>query len=62
ASQHGASQDRAARQRAAHLIQPAGFATIPVTAGIGALVLAALVAGGVLVLRRRAGGGSPPGP
>ncbi len=33
------------------------------TAGIGALVLAALVAGGIVVLlRRRPGGGSPPGP
>jgi hypothetical protein len=32
------------------------------TAGIGALVLAGLVAAGVVVLRRRAGGGSPPGP
>jgi serine-type D-Ala-D-Ala carboxypeptidase (penicillin-binding protein 5/6) len=67
ASQHGTSQPgisehRDARQRAGHLIQPAGFATIPITAGIGALVLAGLVAAGVVVLRRRAGGGSPPGP
>jgi D-alanyl-D-alanine carboxypeptidase (penicillin-binding protein 5/6) len=66
-SQHGTSQPgisghRDARQRAGHLIQPAGFATIPITAGIGALVLAGLVAAGVVVLRRRAGGGSPPGP
>jgi serine-type D-Ala-D-Ala carboxypeptidase (penicillin-binding protein 5/6) len=60
ASQHGASQHGAARP--GRLIQPAGFATIPVTAGIGALVLAGLVAAGVVVLRRRAGGGSPPGP
>jgi D-alanyl-D-alanine carboxypeptidase (penicillin-binding protein 5/6) len=59
--QHGAGQ-HGAGQQAAHLIQPAGFATIPVTAGIGALVLAVLVGAGVVVLRRRAGGGSPPGP
>jgi D-alanyl-D-alanine carboxypeptidase (penicillin-binding protein 5/6) len=58
----GTGKPLAAGQRAAHLIQPAGFATIPVTAGIAALVLAALVAAGVVVLRRRAGGGSPPGP
>ena len=60
ASGHGAGEHGAARP--GHLIQPAGFATIPVTAGIGALVLAGLVAAGVVVLRRRAGGGSPPGP
>jgi D-alanyl-D-alanine carboxypeptidase (penicillin-binding protein 5/6) len=60
ASQHGAPGHGAARH--GHLIQPAGFATIPVSAGIGALVLAGLVAAGVVVLRRRAGGGSPPGP
>jgi D-alanyl-D-alanine carboxypeptidase (penicillin-binding protein 5/6) len=52
---------RAARQRAGYLVQRAGFATIPDMAGIGALLLAGLVAAGV-VLRRRAGGGSPPGP
>ena len=62
ASQHDASQHGAARQRAGYLLQPAGFATIPVTAGIGALVLAGLVAAGVVVLRRRARGGNPPGP
>jgi serine-type D-Ala-D-Ala carboxypeptidase (penicillin-binding protein 5/6) len=60
ATGHGAGAHGAARP--GHLIQPAGFATIPVTAGIGALVLAGLVAAGVVVLRRRAGGGSPPGP
>ncbi len=37
ASGHVASEHGAARQRAGQLIQPAGFATIPVTAGIGAL-------------------------
>ena len=65
ASQHGARGQGAGRHgadRPGRLIQPAGFATIPVTAGIGALVLAGLVAAGVIVLRRRAGGGSPPGP
>jgi serine-type D-Ala-D-Ala carboxypeptidase (penicillin-binding protein 5/6) len=70
ASEHGASEHGARGQgagghgttRPGRLIQPAGFATIPVTAGIGALVLAGLVAAGVVVLRRRAGGGSPPGP
>jgi D-alanyl-D-alanine carboxypeptidase (penicillin-binding protein 5/6) len=60
ATGHGAGEHGAARP--GHLIQPAGFATIPVTAGIGALVLTGLVAAGVAVLRRRAGGGSPPGP
>jgi len=59
-SGHGASGHGAARP--GRLIQPAGFATIPVTAWIGVLVLAALVGVGVVVLRRRAGGGSPPGP
>jgi D-alanyl-D-alanine carboxypeptidase (penicillin-binding protein 5/6) len=50
-------------QRAARLTQAAGFPTIPLTAGIGALVLAALVAGAIAVLlRHRPGGGSPPGP
>ena len=49
-------------QRAARLTQAAGFPTIGLTAGIGALVLAALVAGAIAVLfRRRPGGGSPPG-
>ncbi len=44
------------------LAQVGGFPTISLTAGIGALVLAALVAAGVVVLlRRRPGGGSPPG-
>jgi serine-type D-Ala-D-Ala carboxypeptidase (penicillin-binding protein 5/6) len=65
ASEHGARGQGAGRHGAARpgrLIQPAGFATIPVTAGIGALVLAGLAAAGVVVLRRRAGGGSPPGP
>jgi D-alanyl-D-alanine carboxypeptidase (penicillin-binding protein 5/6) len=50
-------------RRAARLTQAAGFPTISLTAGIGALVLAALVAGAIAVLlRRRPGGGSPPGP
>jgi serine-type D-Ala-D-Ala carboxypeptidase (penicillin-binding protein 5/6) len=50
-------------QRAVRLTQAAGVPTIPLTAGIGALVLAALVAGGIVVLLRRGpGGGSPPGP
>ncbi|MGH3125235.1 MAG: hypothetical protein ACRDND_29995, partial [Streptosporangiaceae bacterium] len=50
-------------QQAVRLTQAAGFPTITVTAGIGALVLAALVAGAIVVLiRRRPGGGSPPGP
>jgi D-alanyl-D-alanine carboxypeptidase (penicillin-binding protein 5/6) len=65
ASGHGAGGYGAGGQGAArpgHLIQPAGFSTIPVTAGIGALALAGLVAVGVVVLRRRAGGGNPPGP
>jgi D-alanyl-D-alanine carboxypeptidase (penicillin-binding protein 5/6) len=70
ASEHGATGQEASQHRVpghgaarhGHLIQPAGFATIPVSAGIGALVLAGLVAAGVVVLRRRAGGGSPPGP
>jgi D-alanyl-D-alanine carboxypeptidase (penicillin-binding protein 5/6) len=49
-------------QRSVRLAQVAGFPTISWTAGIGALVLAALVAGGIVVLlRRRPGGGSPPG-
>jgi D-alanyl-D-alanine carboxypeptidase (penicillin-binding protein 5/6) len=49
-------------QRSVRLAQVAGFPTISWTAGIGALVLAALVAGGiVMLLRRRPGGGSPPG-
>jgi D-alanyl-D-alanine carboxypeptidase (penicillin-binding protein 5/6) len=44
------------------LAQVTGAPTISWPAGIGALVLAALVAGGVVVLlRRRPGGGSPPG-
>jgi len=58
ASAHGARGQGAGGHGAAQpgrLIQPAGFATIPVTAGIGALVLAGLVAAGVVVLRRRAG-------
>ncbi len=55
AGQHGGSGQRAAR-----LVQAAGF---PVVTGIGALLLAALVAGGVvIVLRRRVRGGNPPGP
>jgi serine-type D-Ala-D-Ala carboxypeptidase (penicillin-binding protein 5/6) len=66
AGQHGTRQQgtrqHGAGQQADHLIQPAGFATIPVTAWIGVLALAALVGVGVAVLRRRAGGGSPPGP
>jgi serine-type D-Ala-D-Ala carboxypeptidase (penicillin-binding protein 5/6) len=65
ATGHGASAHRASQHGAARpgrLIQPAGFATIPVTAWIGALALAGLVAAGVVVLRRRAGGESPPGP
>jgi D-alanyl-D-alanine carboxypeptidase (penicillin-binding protein 5/6) len=50
-------------QRAVQLAQAASFPTISWTAAIGALVLAALVAGGIAVLlRRRPGGGSPPGP
>ncbi len=57
-----AGQHRTAGQRATRLVQPAGFATIPVTALIGALLLAALVAAGIVVLRRWAGGGNPPGP
>ncbi len=61
AGQHGTRQ-HGAGQQAAHLIPPAGFATIPVTAWIGVLALVALVGAGVVVLRRRAGGGSPPGP
>jgi serine-type D-Ala-D-Ala carboxypeptidase (penicillin-binding protein 5/6) len=44
------------------LAQVAGSPTISLPAGIGALVLAALVAGGLVVLlRRRPGGGNPPG-
>ncbi len=66
ASEHGATGHGAGEHGAArpgHLIQPAGFATIPVTAGIGALVLTGLVAGGIVVLLRRGpGGGSPPDP
>jgi len=64
ADRAGHSADhRAAGQRVARLAQAASIPAIPVTAGIGALLLAALVAGGiVLVLRRRAGRGSPPGP
>jgi D-alanyl-D-alanine carboxypeptidase (penicillin-binding protein 5/6) len=55
-----AGQHRASGQRAARLVQPAGF---PVATGIGALLLAALVAGSVvIVLRRRVRGGNPPGP
>ena len=51
-----------AASRSVRLAQVAGFPTISWTAGIGALVLAALVAGGIVVLlRRRPGGGSPPG-
>jgi hypothetical protein len=48
--------------RGLRLAQVAGFPTISWTAGIGALALAVLVAGGIVVLlRRRPGGGSPPG-
>ena len=75
-AQHGASEARRLAIRHGRIRGPRawwpraavlrarwpGFATIPVTAGIGALVLAGLVAAGVAVLRRRAGGGSPPGP
>jgi hypothetical protein len=51
---------RAGVQRAGHLVQPAGF---PLTAEIGALLLAALTAGGIVILlRRRAGRETPPGP
>ena len=53
---------RAGDQRAVRLTQAAGFPGITLTAGIGALLLAALAAVGVAVLlRRRPGGGSPPG-
>jgi serine-type D-Ala-D-Ala carboxypeptidase (penicillin-binding protein 5/6) len=67
AAQHPGHQvagaQRTGDQRATRLTQAAGFPTIPLTAGIGALVLAALVAGVIAVLlRRRPGGGSPPGP
>ena len=56
----GAGQHRGSGQRAARPLQPAGF---PVATGISALLLAALVAGAiVIVLRRRARGGTPPGP
>jgi D-alanyl-D-alanine carboxypeptidase (penicillin-binding protein 5/6) len=60
AAANGAAGDGSAVQRAGHLVQPAGF---PLTAGIGALLLAALTAGGIVILlRRRAGRGTPPGP
>ena len=67
AAQHPGHQVTGAHQpgdqRAVRLTQAAGVPTIPLTAGIGALVLAALVAGGIVVLLRRGpGGGSPPGP
>jgi serine-type D-Ala-D-Ala carboxypeptidase (penicillin-binding protein 5/6) len=60
AARGGPAVAGAAARRAGHLLQPAGF---PLTAEIGALALAALTAGGILVLlRRRAGRGTPPGP
>jgi D-alanyl-D-alanine carboxypeptidase (penicillin-binding protein 5/6) len=50
-------------QREVRLTQAANVPTISWTTGIGALVLAGLVAGGIAVLlRRRPGGGSRPGP
>jgi serine-type D-Ala-D-Ala carboxypeptidase (penicillin-binding protein 5/6) len=67
AARHPGPQVTGARksggQRAVRLTQAAGFPTVSWPAGIGALVLAALVAAGIMVLlRRRPGGGSPPGP
>ena len=60
ATARGAANHGADVQRAGHLVQPAGF---PLTAEIGALLLAALTAGGIVILlRRRAGRGTPPGP
>jgi D-alanyl-D-alanine carboxypeptidase (penicillin-binding protein 5/6) len=56
-------EQRSGGQRGVRLTQAAGVPGISLTAGIGALVLAALVGGGIVVLlRRRPGGGSPPGP
>jgi D-alanyl-D-alanine carboxypeptidase (penicillin-binding protein 5/6) len=50
-------------QREVRLTQAANVPTISWTTGVGALVLAGLVAGGIVVLlRRRPGGGSRPGP
>ena len=52
---------RSGHQRSGLLTQAASVPTISLTAGIGALVLAGLVAGGIVVLlRRRPGEGSPP--
>ena len=45
--------DQPGGQRSVRLAQVAGFPTISLTAGIGALVLAALVAAGIVVLLRR---------
>ena len=52
---------RSGHQRSVRLTQAASVPTISLTAGIGALVLAGLVAGGIVVLLRRwPGEGSPP--
>jgi D-alanyl-D-alanine carboxypeptidase (penicillin-binding protein 5/6) len=66
AAQHPGHQATGAQkpgdQPDARLAQVAGSPTISLPAGIGALVLAALVAGGIVVLlRRRPEGGNPPG-
>ena len=66
AAQHPGHQasgaQKAGDQPDVRLAQVGGSPTISLTAGIGALVLAALVAAGVVVLlRRRPGGGNPPG-
>ncbi len=66
AAQHPGHQASGAQQPGGQpdvrLAQVAGSPTISWPAGIGALVLAALVAGGIVVLlRRRPGGGNPPG-
>ncbi len=65
ASQHPAAPaaQKSGDQPDIRLAQVADSPTISLTEGIGALVLAALVAGGIVVLLRRGpGGGSPPGP
>ena len=62
APQHPGGVRKPGGQRAVQLTQAARVPTISLTTGIGALVLAALVAGGIVaLLRRRPGGGNPPG-
>ena len=61
APQHPAGAQKSGGRRPVPLTQAVRVPTISLTVGIGALVLAALVAGGIVaLLRRRPGGGNPP--